>query len=60
MVCVLAAIGADRWLYEHAFASWLTPLAGARAASLAWACAIVAVWWLIALELHRRRWYWKI
>lgn len=60
MVCVLAAFGADRWLYEHAFANWLTPLAGARAASLAWACAIVAVWWLAALALHRRRWYWKI
>ncbi len=60
MVCVLAALGADRWLYEHAFASWLTPLAGARTASLAWACAIVAVWWLVALALHRRRWYWKI
>lgn len=60
MVCVLAALGADRWLYEHAFANWLTPLAGARAASLAWACAIVAAWWLVALGLHRRRWYWKI
>lgn len=60
MICVLAALGADRWLYDHAFASWLTPLAGARTASMAWACAIVAVWWLIALALHRRRWYWKI
>lgn len=60
MVCVLATLGTDRWLYEHAFANWLTPLAGARTASLAWACAIVAVWWLIAFGLHRRRWYWKI
>lgn len=60
MVCLLAATGADRWLYQHAFTSWLTPLAGARAASLTWACAVVAVWWLVALALHRRRWYWKV
>jgi predicted acyltransferase len=60
MVCLLAATGADRWLYAQLFASWITPLAGAQAASAAWAAAIVAVWWGIALWLHRRRWYWKV
>lgn len=60
LVCVLAATGADRWLYAHAFANWLTPLAGAEFASAAWAAAIVAVWWLIAIALDRRGWYWKI
>ena len=60
MVCVLAATGADRWLYSHAFAAWLTPLAGAEAASAAWAAAVVAIWWLVAIALDRRRWYWKI
>lgn len=60
MVCVLAATGADAWLYRAAFASWLTPLAGAEAASAAWAAAVVAVWWLIAIVLDRRGWYWKI
>lgn len=60
MVCLLAATGADRWLYVHAFANALTPLAGAEFASLAWAAAIVAVWWLVAIALDRRGWYWKI
>ncbi|MCQ4165408.1 heparan-alpha-glucosaminide N-acetyltransferase domain-containing protein [Tahibacter harae] len=60
MVCLLAAFGADTWLYQHAFASWITPLAGPRAASAAWACAVVAVWWGVAVWLHRRRWYWKV
>lgn len=60
MVCVLAATGADRWLYAHAFAGWLTPWAGSEFASAAWAAAIVAVWWLVAIALDRRGWYWKI
>ncbi|WP_257387248.1 acyltransferase family protein [Tahibacter caeni] len=60
LVCGLAATGADRWLYAHAFASWLTPLAGAEFASAAWAAAIVAVWWRVAIALDRRGWYWKI
>ncbi|HSX62922.1 MAG TPA: heparan-alpha-glucosaminide N-acetyltransferase domain-containing protein [Tahibacter sp.] len=60
MVCVLAATGTDRWLFSHAFAAWLTPLAGAEAASAAWAAAVVAIWWLVAIVLDRRRWYWKI
>jgi predicted acyltransferase len=60
MVCLLAATGADAWLYRHAFASWLTPLVGAAATSAAWAAAVVAVWWIVAIVLDRRRWYWKI
>lgn len=60
MVCALAATGVDRWLYAQAFASWLTPLAGAEFASLAWAAAIVAVWWCVAIVLDRRGWYWKV
>lgn len=60
MVCMLAATGADGWLYHHAIASWLAPLAGAEVASVAWAAAIVALWWLVAIVLDRRRFYWKI
>lgn len=60
MVCMLAATGADIWLYRVGFASWLTPLAGAAAASAAWAAAIVALWWVIAVWLDSRRWYWKV
>ncbi|MBL8300336.1 MAG: DUF1624 domain-containing protein [Rhodanobacteraceae bacterium] len=60
MVCMLAATGADSWLYRHAFASWLAPLAGSTAASAAWAAAVTGVWWLVSLPLDRKRWYWKI
>lgn len=60
MVCVLAATGADAWLYRAGFASWLTPLAGAQASSAAWAAAMVALWWALAVCLDRQRWYWKV
>lgn len=60
MVCTLAANGADAWLYRHAVASWLAPLAGAEVASAAWAAAVVALWWLVAIVLDRRGFYWKI
>lgn len=60
MVCLLAAFGADRKLYTHLFERFIAPALGPEAASAAWACAVVALWWAIALWLHRRRWYWKV
>lgn len=60
MVCLLAAFGADRWLYAQLFERFIAPAFGPQAASAAWACAVVALWWGIALWLHRRRWYWKV
>lgn len=60
MICLLAAFGADRWLYAQLFERVIAPGLGPEAASAAWACAVVALWWAIALWLHKRRWYWKV
>lgn len=47
-------------LYQHGFASWITPLAGPYAASLAFAVVFVAVWWVIVYAMDRRRLYLKL
>ena len=61
-VTVLALLGTGSWgwLYSHVFDRWITPLAGAEAASLAMAIAFVAAWWLPMWWLDRRRIYLKI
>jgi predicted acyltransferase len=41
-------------IFEHAFASWIRPLAGAEAASLAYALAYVALWGVVLSVMHRR------
>ena len=60
MQIVLPALGWQDPLYQHLFASWITPLAGPYIASLAWAFAFVAVWWLIVYAMDRRRIYLKL
>jgi predicted acyltransferase len=40
-----------RWLYARLFDSWLPDYV----ASLAWALAFVALWWVLLALLHRRR-----
>ncbi|HJS22569.1 MAG TPA: heparan-alpha-glucosaminide N-acetyltransferase domain-containing protein [Steroidobacteraceae bacterium] len=60
LVYVLIACGWLGPLYEHTLARWLTPALGPHAASLAWALAFTALWWLAAWVLDRRRIYWKI
>jgi predicted acyltransferase len=60
MQIVLPALGWQRPVYRHLFASWLTPLAGPRVASLAFALVFVGLWWLIVYALDRRRWYLKL
>ncbi|RAO78275.1 acyltransferase family protein [Dyella jiangningensis] len=60
MQILLPALGIQGPLYQHAFAGWITPLAGPYAASLAFAVAFVAVWWLIVYAMDRRRWYIKL
>lgn len=47
-------------LYERGFAGWITPLAGPYVASLAWAIAFVAFWWVIVWAMDRRRIYLKL
>ena len=60
MEMVLLGTGGWGWLYGNVFDRWITPLAGAEAASLAMAIAFVAVWWLPMWWLDRRRIYLKI
>ncbi|KQN95783.1 hypothetical protein ASF01_15520 [Stenotrophomonas sp. Leaf70] len=60
MVLAMLGTGSWGWLYANVFDRWITPLAGAEAASLAMAVAFVAVWWLPVWWLDRRRIYLKI
>jgi predicted acyltransferase len=41
-------------IYQHAFASWITPLAGAQGASFAYALAYVALWGAVLGLMYRR------
>lgn len=60
MQILLPAGGLQVVLYERGFAGWLTPLAGPYVASLAWAIAFVAFWWVIVWAMDRRRIYLKL
>ncbi len=60
MVLAMAATGLWPWLYRTAFDSWITPLAGANAASLAFALAFVALWWAVVRWMDRRGIHLKI
>lgn len=54
MQVLLAGLGWQEPLYRHLFAGWIMPLAGPRAASLAFALAFVALWWLVVWVMDRR------
>jgi predicted acyltransferase len=53
MVCLLDATGAGRWLHANAIVP-MTPGGGPYVASLAYALAVVALWWSVATVLARR------
>jgi len=57
MQILLPAFGWQQPIYEHLFSGWITPLAGPYVASLAYAIAFVALWWLIVYVMDRRRVY---
>lgn len=59
MQIVLPVLGQDA-LYQHLFASWMTPRFGPYVPSLAFALAFVAVWWLIVRAMDRRQMYLKL
>ncbi|WP_442781668.1 acyltransferase family protein [Collimonas fungivorans] len=59
MQIVLPGLGQET-LYRRLFAGWITPLAGPYIASLAFAVAFVAVWWLIVYVMDRQRLYIKL
>jgi predicted acyltransferase len=47
---------AQAWIHRNLFESWAGPIDG----SLLHACAVVALWWLVAYALHRRGWAIKV
>ncbi len=59
MQILLPGLGQD-WLYQHLFASWMTPRFGPCIPSLAFAVVFVAMWWLIVWAMDRRRIYLKL
>lgn len=60
MQILLPALGLQDPLYQHAFASWITPLAGPYVASLAYALAFVAVWWVVVYAMDRKQVYLRL
>ena len=60
MQVVLSALGWQAPLYRRLVAAWLVPVAGPYAASLAWAVAFVALWWVIVWWMDRRGLYLKL
>jgi predicted acyltransferase len=51
-----AAITLKAFVHQNAFASWLDP----KPASLAFAVANLAIWWVILWWMNRRGWIWKV
>lgn len=58
-MCALAGLGWAGPLHRHGFA-WLAPIAGPDFASLAYAVSFVALWWLLAVALDRRKIHFRI
>ena len=59
MVCVLEALHLNALLYRQGFA-WMTPYTGPYVPSLAFAMAVVLVWWVVVRMLDRRGVYFKV
>lgn len=57
---MLPGLGLQDLFYQHAFASWITPMAGPYVASLAYAVVFVAVWWMIVYVMDRKKIYLKL
>ena len=60
MVYALLALGGWQWLYQAAFAGWMTPLLGPYLPSLAFALAYVALWWGVVRWMDQRGWHIRI
>ena len=56
MVYALLGTGIWQWLYNHAYASWMTPMFGPCVPSLAFALSYVVLWWGIVRWMDRRGW----
>nr|WP_199046352.1 heparan-alpha-glucosaminide N-acetyltransferase domain-containing protein [Dyella sp. ASV24] len=60
MQILLSGLHVQSSLYQHLFASWITPMAGPYVASLAFAVVFVVVWWVIVYVMDRRKIYVKL
>lgn len=60
MQILLLGLGLLDPLYRHAFASWITPMAGPYVASVAFAIVFVALWWVIVYAMDRKKIYLKL
>jgi predicted acyltransferase len=56
MVYVFAALGWWEPIYRVGFSGWMTPRVGPYVASLAFALAFVAFWWIVVWWMDRRGW----
>lgn len=59
LMCALAGLGWAGPLYRHGFA-WLAPHTGPGFPSFVYAVSFVALWWLWAAALDRRKLYFKV
>lgn len=55
IVLKVGSLTLQRWIYETIF----MPLAAPKVASLTFALANLALWYVLLTALHRRRWYWS-
>jgi predicted acyltransferase len=60
MQILLLGLGILDPLYRRVFASWITPIAGPYVASVTFAIAFVAVWWMIVYAKDRKKIYLKL
>jgi predicted acyltransferase len=60
MLYALAGLSWLEPLYRHGVADWIAPHFGHHAASLAFALAFVAFWWLVVRWLDARKIYFKV
>lgn len=60
LTCVLAATGAQDWIYASVFTAWLTPMWGAYMSSMAFALGTTLMFGIIVWYLRRRHWRFSI
>lgn len=60
LTCVLAATGAQDWIYGKVFTAWLTPLWGAYMSSMSFALSVTLLFGGIVWVLRRFHWRFSI
>jgi len=60
MQILLLGLGILEPFYQYTFGRWITPVAGPYVASVAFAVAFVAFWWVIVYAMDRKKIYLKL